>query len=73
MTEFEQQVLADLATLKSEMRSLLGNGQPGRLAHLEKRVEKHETALHRAGGLGMALGGALTLLHLGIDFLKLHK
>jgi hypothetical protein len=73
MTDFERQVLADLATLKSEMRSLMGNGQPGRLNKLEKRVEAHEVSLQRARGVGVALGGALTLVHLGIDWLKLHK
>jgi hypothetical protein len=71
MTEFEKLVLADLAVLKSEMKSLLGNGQPGRLVKLEEKVTRHETALQRAVGIG-ALGGlSLTLVHLGIDYLRL--
>ena len=32
MTEFEGQVLADLSVLKSQMKQLMGIGQPGRLA-----------------------------------------
>lgn len=58
MTDFEIQVLADLAVLKSQMASLLGNGQPGRLRELEARVDEHEASLQRAKGMG-AIGGAL--------------
>jgi hypothetical protein len=68
MTEFERTVLADLATLKAEMRQLLGNGQPGRLGQIEQRVEDHEHLVQRATGIGALLGGLLTLVHIGIDF-----
>jgi hypothetical protein len=67
MTEFERTVLADLATLKSEMRQLLGNGQPGRLAQIEQRVDQHEHMVQRATGIGALLGGLLTLVHVGVD------
>ena len=70
MTDFEKQVLADLAALKTQMRSLLGNGQPGRLREVEQRVERHEAFVQRAGGLGALLGTVLTLIHLGVDYLK---
>lgn len=70
MTEFERTVLADLATLKAEMRQLLGNGQPGRLAQLEQRVDQHEHMVQRATGVGAVVGGLLTLVHIGIDFFK---
>ena len=70
MTEFERTVLADLATLKAEMRQLLGNGQPGRLAQLEMRVDEHEHMVQRATGVGAVLGGVLTLLHVAVDFWK---
>ncbi len=36
---FEGQVLADLSVLKSQMESLMGIGQPGRLTQIEARVE----------------------------------
>jgi hypothetical protein len=70
MTEFEKQVLADLATLKTEMKLLLGNGQPGRVARLESRVEQHERVVQRMNGMGALLGVALTLVHLAIDYFK---
>jgi len=70
MTDFEKQVLADLAALKVQMQSLLGNGQPGRLREAELRVERHEAFVQRVGGLGVVLGTLLTLIHLGVDYLK---
>ena len=71
MNEFEKQVLADLAALKTQMQSLVGNGQPGRLREVERRVERHEAFVQRAGGLGALLGTVLTLIHLGIDYVRL--
>jgi hypothetical protein len=70
MTEFEKQVLADLATLKTEMKLLLGNGQPGRVAQLETRVDHHEKLVQRMSGMGALVGVVLTLVHLAIDFFK---
>ena len=61
MTEFEAQVLADLSVLKSQMKQLMGIGQPGRLNQLEDRVERHELGVQRMTGVGGAGGGALTL------------
>jgi hypothetical protein len=69
MTDFEQQVLADLAELKTQMRALVGNGQPGRLRELELRVDAHERYLQRAGGIGAALAVLITLAHFALDFL----
>jgi hypothetical protein len=66
MTDFESQVLQELSVLKSQMRQLMGIGQPGRLNHLEARVDSHERGIQRLKGLGAAFGGLLTLLHLGI-------
>jgi hypothetical protein len=71
MTAFEKQVLADLAAMKTQMHSLLGNGQPGRLREVELRVERHEAFVQRAGGLGALVGTVLTLIHLGIDYVRL--
>lgn len=71
MNEFERTVLADLATLKAEMKILLGNGQPGRLRQIESRVEQHEALVQRATGIGALMGVLLTVVHLGIDWLKL--
>ena len=70
MTQFEEQVLGDLATLTSEMKALLGNGQPGRLRKLEDRVDEHETLVQRATGIWALVAVVLTLLHLGLDYLR---
>jgi hypothetical protein len=71
MTDFEKTVLADLATLKSEMRVLMGNGQPGRMDKLEKRVDAHERVVQGLAGIGGFLGAMLTAVHLAIDYFKL--
>ncbi len=70
MTEFEGQVLAELSVLQSQMKQLLGVGQPGRLSELEARVERHEHAMERMKGLVGAFGGMLTLVHLAIDYMR---
>ena len=70
MTEFESQALADLSVLKSQMRALMGIGQPGRLAMLEERVERHEQSLQRVKGWAGAMGAILTLIHLSIDHFR---
>jgi hypothetical protein len=70
MTEFEGRVLADLSVLKSQMASLIGQGQPGRLTQLEERVERHERSVQRMKGVMGAAGGLLTVLHVAIDFFR---
>jgi hypothetical protein len=70
MTEFEKAVLSDLSILKTEMKLLLGNGQPGRVRQLEDRVEKHERAMQRMNGAGAVFGVLITLVHFVIDVLK---
>jgi len=70
MTEFEGQVLADLSVLQSQMKQLIGIGQPGRLNQLEERVERHERTVQRLKGLAGAAAGLLTAFHLAIDYLR---
>jgi hypothetical protein len=70
MTEFEGQILADLSVLKSQMKQLMGIGQPGRLAQLEERVERHERSVQRMKGLMGAVSGLLTVVHLAIDYFR---
>jgi hypothetical protein len=69
MTEFEGQVLADLSVLKSQMRQVLGIGQPGRLNQLEARMQDHEKVVQRMKGMVGAFGGLLTIVHFAIDFI----
>lgn len=42
MNEFEAQVLSDLSVLKTQMNALVGDGNGGRGAELERRMERHE-------------------------------
>lgn len=68
MTDFEGQVLQELATLKAQMQQLMGIGQPGRLHQLEARVEAHERSVQQLKGLGAAFGVVLTLVHVVITW-----
>lgn len=70
MTDFETRVLSDLAELKTQMRALLGNGQPGRVSELEKYVARHERWINRASGVGVVLGIALVLLQVAVDYFR---
>ncbi len=70
MTEFEGQILADLSVLKSQMKQLMGIGQPGRLAQLEDRVEQHERSVQRIKGFIGAGGALLAMFHLAIDYFR---
>jgi hypothetical protein len=70
MSAFEAQVLADLSVVKSQMASLLGDGQPGRLTLLEERVERHELSVQRVKGFAGAMGLLFTLAHLAIEWLR---
>ena len=70
MDDFERTVLSDLAALKSQMASLIGLGQPGRLTMLEQRMERHEVYLQKMKGLVGALFVLLTAAHILVDYLK---
>ena len=72
MTSFEKQVLEDLAELKTDMKWVVGDGTNGRLQELEGRVQKHEIFVQKAGGIGTLIAGLLTVLHVGVDYLKWH-
>ncbi len=70
MDDFERIVLSDLAALKSQMASLIGLGQPGRLTMLEERMERHEVYLQKMKGLVGAFFVLLTAAHILVDYLK---
>ena len=67
MTEFEAQTLADLAVIKAQMKELLGNGQPGRLAQMESRLLDHERTVQRLKGMSAAFAAMLTIAHAATD------
>jgi hypothetical protein len=69
MTDIEAQILGDLKVLKSQMETLVGNGQPGRLSNLEGRMQATESMLQRLKGIAATFAGLLTLAHFAIDFL----
>lgn len=52
---FQQQVIEDLTELKTSMKSLIGNGQPGRIGLIEKKLSKHDWTL------ALIVGGILVL------------
>jgi hypothetical protein len=70
MTEFEAQVLADLAVLKHQMVTLVGDGNSGRIGSIEQRVTQHEERFQSAKGFALALGGLVTLIQFLLDFLR---
>ena len=70
LTDFEQKVLSDLASLKADMRWIVGNGNQGKMQELEERVNHHEAYLQRFTGIATALASLLTLFHLAIDYLR---
>jgi hypothetical protein len=70
MTSFEERVLRDLGELKTHMRWIVGNGNEGKMQELESRIQKHEVALQRAAGLGVAAGILMTIVHLALDSLR---
>ena len=73
MTEFEKRVLQDLAELKTDMNWIAGgDGHPGRLQEVAMQVERHEEMLQRVRGLAAAFACLLTMVHLGIEFVRMH-
>ena len=68
LTEFEERVLSDLAELKTNMRWIIGNGNPGKIQQIEERVERHEAYLQRFTGVATAVGSLLTFFHFAIDY-----
>jgi hypothetical protein len=54
------------------MRWLIGNGKPGYLQELTGRVERHERLVQRFTGIGGALAGLVTLVHIGLDYFRAH-
>jgi hypothetical protein len=73
MNDFEERVLRDLAELKAHMGYLVGTGNEGKMQELETRVRRHDESMQRLRGVGAAFGILLTLIHLAIDYLKVHR
>lgn len=67
MNEFEAQVLSDLSVLKTQMCALTGDGNGGRIADLERRMERHEQNWQRAKGFLAAFSVLLTVIEIAVQ------
>lgn len=67
MNEFEAQVLSDLSVLKTQMNGLMGDGNGGRIADLERRLECHEQDWQRAKGFMAAFSVVLAVAEVALD------
>jgi len=67
MNEFEAQVLSDLSVLKKQMSGLMGDGNGGRVADLERRIEQHEQNWQRAKGFLAAVSLLFAVLEVAVE------
>jgi hypothetical protein len=67
MNEFEAQVLSDLSVLKTQMSGLMGDGNGGRLAELERRMEQHEQNWQRAKGFLAAVSVIFAVIDVALE------
>jgi hypothetical protein len=67
MNEFEAQVLSDLCVLKSQMNGLMGDGNGGRIADLERRMERHEQNWQRAKGVLAAVSVVFAVIEVAVQ------
>ena len=72
MNEFEAQVLSDLSVLKTQMVGLMGDGNGGRLAELERRMEVHEQRWQRAKGFVAAVSVLFAVIEVAVETLHRH-
>ena len=66
MNEFEAQVLSDLNVLKTQMTSLMGDGNGGRIAELEQRMDRHEQNWQRAKGFLAAVSVLFAVVEVAV-------
>ena len=66
MNEFEAQVLSDLSVLKMQMSALAGDGNGGRIAELEHRMDEHEQNWQRAKGFLAAISVLFAVVEVAI-------
>jgi hypothetical protein len=67
MNEFEAQVLSDLSMLKTQMCALTGDGNGGRIADLERRMERHEQNWQRAKGFLAAVSVLFAVFKVAVE------
>ena len=67
MDEFEAQVLSDLSVLKSQMNGLMGDGNGGRIAELERRMDRQEQNWQRAKGFFAAFSVLFAIFEVAFE------
>ena len=67
INEFEAQVLSDLSVLKTQMNGLMGDGNGGRIADLERRMDQHEQNWQRARGFLAAVSVLLAVIEVAVQ------
>ena len=67
MNEFEAQVLSDLSVLKNQMTGLMGDGNGGRLAELERRMDRHDEHWQRAKGFLAAISVLFAVVEVAVE------
>jgi hypothetical protein len=67
INEFEAQVLSDLSVLKTQMNGLVGDGNGGRLAELERRIDGHEKNWQRAKGFMAAASVLYAVIEVAME------
>jgi hypothetical protein len=72
MNEFEAQVLSDLSVLKTQMTNLTGDGNGGRIAELERRMDRHEQNWQRAKGFLAAVSVIFAVIEVALETLLRH-
>jgi hypothetical protein len=72
MNEFEAQVLSDLCVLKTQITNLMGDGNGGRIADLERRMERHEQNWQRAKGFLAAVSVVMAVLSAAVEAWRRH-
>lgn len=56
MAAFAAKISEDLGSLKTDMKALVGNGQPGRITKIESRISWAERVLYGGWGAAIAIG-----------------
>jgi hypothetical protein len=67
INEFEAQVLSDLSVLKTQMTNLTGDGNGGRVAELERRLERHEQNWQRTKGFIAAVSVVFAVIEVAVQ------
>jgi len=60
-------VLSDLSVLKTQMITMMGDGNGGRIGDLERRMERHEQNWQRAKGFLAAVSVVFAVIEVAVE------